>query len=316
MFWAVIIALFVLAALGAGIYGVVIGLGIKHVPEPPPVPTPFITSAVGTGSHTIHLTLQMGSGDWGTVELERYRTADQSAIIFPTSLNELDDTNLEPDIPPGNGVYRYRARYNIPQRPLGPWSPVVEARTLPLVEAFNKGELTIPEGTGWAGYCLVQRFEAGALSRSGSQISITLRASTAGLSIDRIYISQADPAVGMDPDDFLPNTLATMQDTLWKPPIVIPPSGQTKTFTVPAILYNLDHTKPLLMAVDFSATTASEIMYRELRPQEAVMYYKLREPLQPNEQPEARKTDRQNYNREPTDTTKGGVYLIEKIEVG
>ena len=53
MFWAVIIALFVLAALGAGIYGVVIGLGIKHVPEPPPVPTPFITSAVGTGSHTI-----------------------------------------------------------------------------------------------------------------------------------------------------------------------------------------------------------------------------------------------------------------------
>jgi hypothetical protein len=160
----------------------------------------------------------MGSGDWGTVELERFRTADQSAIIFSTSSNELDDTDLEPDIPPGNGVYRYRARYNIPQRPLGPWSPVVEARTLPLVEAFNKGELTIPEGTGWAGYCLVQRFEAGVLSRSGSQISITLRASTAGLSIDRIYISQADPAVGMDPYDSLPNTLATMQDTLWKPP--------------------------------------------------------------------------------------------------
>jgi len=57
-------------------------------------------------------------------------------------------------------------------------------------------------------------------------------------------------------------------------------------------------------------------MYRELRPEEAVSYNKAQGPLQPNEQPEARKTDRQNYVREPTDTTKGGVYLIEKIEVG
>jgi hypothetical protein len=188
---------------------------------------------------------------------------------------------------------------------------------LSLIDALDKGELTLPEGTGWAGYCLVQRFEAGALSRSGEQVSLTLRASPVGLSIDRIYISQADQGVGKDLYDSV-EYRAAIQDTVFKPPLIIPssPPNQTKTVTLPAILYTLDNTKPLLIAVDFSATPASDIMYREVSPAVAVAYYRLQGPLQPNEEPEARKMDRANYFREPTDPMKGGIYLIEKIEVG
>jgi hypothetical protein len=41
----------------------------------------------------------------------------------------------------------------------------------------------------------VQRIEPARLSRSGTQVRLTLRASSVGdASIDRVYISQADPA--------------------------------------------------------------------------------------------------------------------------
>ncbi|MET0537845.1 MAG: hypothetical protein ABWZ64_07790, partial [Xanthobacteraceae bacterium] len=71
---------------------------------------------------------------------------------------------------------------------------------MPLVDALNKGPLITsdPENDNWQGYCLVQRFEAGALSTTGHRVTLTLRACSVGLSLDRIYISQADLAVGMD----------------------------------------------------------------------------------------------------------------------
>jgi hypothetical protein len=111
---------------------------------------------------------------------------------------------------------------------------------------------------------LVQRFEARALSRSGDKISLTLRAGSAGASIDRIYLSQANPAAGSEPFDSV-DYRATMQDIAFAPPLIIPPAplNQTNTVTIPAILYTLDHTKPLLVAIDFCATPASEIMYRD-----------------------------------------------------
>jgi hypothetical protein len=313
MLWAILFVLVVLAVGGFALYWLVQGWGLEEIP--PPEPMPFITSAVGTGAHTIHLTLYKGSGQTNLqVELERYRPSDQTTSYFFTSLKELDDTDLERD-DTLDTLYRYRARYR-PQGTAGPWSPPKEARLLPLIDALS-GELTLPEGTGWAGYCLVQRFEAGALSRSGEQVSLTLRASPVGLSIDRIYISQADQGVGKDLYDSV-EYRAAIQDTVFKPPLIIPssPPNQTKTVTLPAILYTLDNTKPLLIAVDFSATPASDIMYREVSPAVAVAYYKLQAPLQPGEEPEARKMDRTGYFREPTDPMKGGIYLIEKIEVG
>ena len=71
-----------------------------------------------------------------------------------------------------------------------------------------------------------------------------------------------------------------------------------------------------IIAFDFSATPASGIAYREVPPEMAVAYYKFQEPLQPGEEPEARKMDRDGYTRYPADARKGGIYLIERIDVG
>ena len=242
--------------------------------------------------------------------VERYWPNDGSTFDFPTTQDEVVDSGLA-----SNTAYKYRARYTSPTT--APWSVSkpewgIEATTLTDV---LKGELTLTD-SGWEGYCLVQRFEAGALFKSGDLVSITLRASSAGASIDRIYISQAaDPGPGIDPYDSV-EYRATMQDTAFKPPLVIPPAppNQTNTVTIPAILYTLDNTKPLLIAVDFSATPASGIMYREVPAENAVAYYKLQGPLQPGEEPEARKTDRSGYT--PSPAGRGRIYLIERIDVG
>src|SRR5262249_53214885 len=156
---------------------------------------------------------------------------------------------------------------------------------------------------GWQGYTLVQRFETGVLSRSGNLVSLILRASPAGLSIDRIYISQADGTAGMDAYDSV-NPVVIRHTSA---PLIIPPSSdpnESTRFPLPAVSYALDHTKPLLIAVDFSATPFSDIMYKEASPREAVAYYKVQPPPTPTGEPEARKTNRTGYTRYPADATK------------
>src|SRR5262245_6844456 len=180
---------------GFAIWGLVEGWGLE--PIPPPKPIPFITDAVPTSAHTIHLTLYKNPG-W--IRVERYRPSDDSSVTLPaTELGEFDD----PDFLDANTTYKYRTRYTTPVD--SPWSanqPELgkEVTTLDLTDALNKGQLIFPDDR-WEGYCLVQRFEAGVLSRSGSLVSLIVRASSTGLSVDRIYISQADPAAGMNPYD-------------------------------------------------------------------------------------------------------------------
>ena len=282
-------------------------------PLPPPLPPPQITSAVGTSAKTVHLTLSQGTGQ---VQLERFRPDIASSFAFfaplnPAGVTHVDDTfGLRPD-----KSYIYRARRTAPAN--SSWSDPPqqgkEAHTLGI--ALDPGQL-FSVSNGWAGYCLVQRFEPNVLSRSGELVSITIRASSVGLSIDWIYISQADLAVGTDPYDSVEERKAMHEILFNHPPLVISSTEAYLPKTLPAIPYTLDHTKPLLIAIEFSATPASGIMYTEVPPGEAVAYFKLQGPLQEQEQPEAMKTDRSGYTRFPGDATKGGIYLIERIDVG
>ena len=120
----------------------------------------------------------------------------------------------------------------------------------------------------------------------------------------------------MDPYDSVEERKAMHETIFNHPPLVISPSEAYLPKTLPAIPYPLDHTKPLLIAIEFSAYPPSGIMSNEVPPRQAVAYFKLQGALQDQEQPEAMKTDRSGYQRYPADTTKGGIYLIERIDVG
>ena len=310
MLWLITLLVGALIVVGGWyLWGVILeGWGVKHVP--PPHPVPWVTSADGTSARTVHLTLSKAPGQ---ILVERYWAYDGSTFDFLTGENEVVDHIILPEIADllPERLFKYRARYT--SSTSAPWSDPKpedgkEARTL--AEAL-KGELAITD-SGWEGWTLIQRFEARAISRSGDKVSLTLRAGSAGASIDRIYLSQADPAAGSERFDSV-DYRASMQDTAFGPPLVIPPAplNQTNTVTIPAILYTLDHTKPLLIAIDFSATPVSEIMYRDVPPNVANAYYKEQAPLQPGEEPEARKTDREGYTPWPA-----VIAFIERIDVG
>src|SRR5262249_15864473 len=133
----------------------------------------------------------------------------------------------------------------------------VSATTPPFQTTFTQQTLPNPDG-GWQGWTLVQRIEAARLTTSGTQVRITLQASSAagatGASIDRIYISQPSSAPGAHPYDSAADLTKIYEIMDAGVPLVMA-KGQTKT--VPAVNqtgvnYNLDPTKPLLIAVDFT----------------------------------------------------------------
>jgi hypothetical protein len=301
MFWVVVL---LIAAAIAATFAAYVLWGLDWPTRDPPLRAgPVIVAADPLSAHAIRLTIERGGVGPVEVELERTILPDAPTLSLITLYGIYDDEVL-PDT-----LCQYRVRFT---NPLSLWSAPKSARTL--VNALNEGELDTVS-RGWQGYCLVQRFEAFTLSRSGNRVSITLRAPQTGLSIERIYISRPHPSPGADPYDSVASGGA-LHDTMTQARLVVPPSPQSQTVTVPAIAFVVDESQPLLIAVEFSAFVNSDVMYKEVPPGKAVGYYKLLGPLQPGEEPEARKTNRDAYFRNPTDTTKGGIYLIEKIEVG
>lgn len=276
-------------------------VGFAGCMEPSRLYPPAIESAVGKSCSIITLTwMYAHSAPKFEVQRRKAETVDWSegnvdrrfeAISSPVD----DDVGLE-----GAKTYLYRVRAIHSDGDTTLWSSDVDGTTLSF--AFEATLLNDEER--WEDTCLVQRIEP--TMCSGAPVKLTLRASSASAaSIDRIYISKADPAG--DPYDSAADLTAVIPAT-----IVLPP-GTPVTL---AVNYNLDGGQPLLIAVEFSGTPPSGVMYREVPPQVAVAYFKVRTPLQPGEEPEARKADRTGYTRWPEDTLKGGIYLIEKIEVG
>jgi hypothetical protein len=166
----------------------------------------------------------------------------------------------------------------------------------------------------WEDWCLIQRIDAARLSHSGTQVRLTLRASPeSGASIDRIYISQGpDPGLG-DPYDSLADLTEIYDRGLGGSdtgPFVLP-KGEAQSIPFSGmVIYNLDHERPLLIAVDFSAAPPSGIMYvdtdQELPEEERrVAAYWARGA-------HARDLDR---TVAADQQVRGRLYLIEKIEV-
>jgi hypothetical protein len=184
------------------------------------------------------------------------------------------------------------------------WSSSVSATTQPqpLFQPTFQETLT-SDDDGRQGYTLVQRIEPTRLTTSGTQVIITLQASsTSDVSIDRIYILQpAPPAQGVKPYDSAGFDLTAVSVA----PLTVPANTVR---TLPPVSYNLDHTQPLLIAFDFPTAPPSGLRYAQLvsAAQAAAYFFQYGQ-----QQPEAGLPTRSaNY------TVLDRIYLIQKIEVG
>jgi hypothetical protein len=164
----------------------------------------------------------------------------------------------------------------------------------PLQSLVTFSETLTADEPQWEGHCLVQRIEPARLSQSGTHVRLTLRASSASdAHIDRIFISQADPAGDPYDSAFDLTEVQGVRLTV--------PAGTA--VTTPYIAYTLDAQKPLIIAFDFGGAPPSGIRYRDaVPPQEAIAYWQSGH--------QAGNTDRGG-----TFVPEDRIYLIEKIEV-
>jgi hypothetical protein len=264
------------------------GCSFRHGTAAPLPPT--MVSAIGKSVRVIALTWTYADPDAGPpkwFEVERTKLPELTVDPLFEASSPLDDQGLEPAT-----SYSYRVRAVFSDGATSSWSESVVGTTLSFEETFS--ETLIKDDANWEGYCLVQRIEAVRLSRSGTEVKLTLRASSVSdASIDRIYISQPDPA-GQ------PYASASDLTAVTSTPVVVPADTAV---TLPAVNYTLDEGQPLLIAVDFSAAPPSGIRYTDaVTAQQASAYYKLGSA--------AAIADRTAFTSYP------GLYLVEKIEVG
>jgi hypothetical protein len=276
--------------------------GLEHIDTPPPVPVvPVIVSADGESGTVITLTW-MYSGSAADFEFERMKLPERTRETFTAATSPHHDDNNGQGLEPGTD-YLYRVRAIGNDGEASEWSsaePNVPGSTLPFQTTFawTPEEQAAAIDNGLQATCIVQRIEGqlapnGRLTKSGTRVILTLRASSANsATIDAIYISQPDPAPGKDPYD------SNVDLTLVASGVPVP---KNNSLPLPPIKYHLDAQQPLLIAIDFSAAVASGIK-RVDGPPGASAYYKVATG-------EAANPDRTSFS------AINRMYLVEKIEV-
>jgi hypothetical protein len=317
-------AIVVPAVLLLGFAGCNTVFGVHDTHLKPPIPV--IDSAVGKGVSLITLTWHY-DGPAQRFLIDRTKVKDGTKFSFEAPASPFDDaghnSSADPGLEPGTD-YSYVVTARSGDGSLSDPSSPATGTTTSFQTAFDRTGKLVQDGTGWAGFTLVQRIEPAALTASGQppplgQVKITLRtSSTSGASIDRIYISQADPALGANPYDSLAADLAAVYDPTPFPQAPTPLIVGTNTsltlprVTDPVVIYTVDQTKPLLIAIDFSASPASAIAFEDAAaatPPDPVQAYYSNSPGG-----EAFKPKRVgSYTTPPTGRR---LYLIEKIEAG
>jgi hypothetical protein len=123
-------------------------------------------------------------------------------------------------------------------------------------------------------------------------VQITLQALAESVVIDRILISQ--PAASGDPYDS-GDDLTDVSTAV----VLVQPNS---SLTLPAVNYNLDRTKPLLIAMDISANSGAIPFLQGVPATDAVAFF--------NQGAEAATKD-----RSPGYTSRPRIYLIQRIDV-
>jgi hypothetical protein len=218
----------------------------RTIPAPP-----IITVSEGTGLDTTALAWTFTSS-FTTFEIERTKLPDEVPDpVFEVNGVSLDDTGLEPGT-----IYQYRVRAILANgEESTDWSAPATAKTFSFYTTFewkNYEEVFSRDVGGWAGFCIIQRIEAGRLTKSGGKVRVTLRASsTSGAWVRRVYISRPSGDSSRDPYD--PDV-----DLI---PIVTAPLtiAANTSLLLPLVDYNLDENLPLLIAIDFDDSPPSGI---------------------------------------------------------
>lgn len=161
-------------------------------------------------------------------------------------------------------------------------------------------EATLTGEVGRAGRTIVQRIEPARLFRSGSKVVLTLQRPSGGdLILQSLFISQV--ADGGDPYDsaadltaLLPGALLLSQDAANGPMELEP------------VAYQLDHTKPLLVAFDVG--TAGRVRFESnVDPLQATAF------VGPSANPDVFEAG--IGDRQPGYVTDARIYLVQRIEV-
>ena len=106
------------------------------------------------------------------------------------------------------------------------------------------------------GFCLIQRIEPSQFIYGGAGLNVQIvlhGGSGGGLSIDRIYISQAGGPKPYDAGADLTPVLTT--------PLLV---NADQVVTLPVVTYTLDPNQPLLIAFDLSAAGPAQVRFLDL----------------------------------------------------
>jgi hypothetical protein len=259
-------------------------------------------SAEGISESAIRVTWTHAASNSVTFQIERTKEGQSlPEAVLTSTATTLEDTGLDEATTYSYTVTAFRNSDNEQSEPSDP----VDARTIGV--AFEADFTT--DQTGWEGFCIVQRIEPVRLRQStlpgdaltpGARVRITVRGSTAGsVTLDRIYISQ--PATTGNPLTLNPYDSASDLSQVASG-VVVPANTAV---SLPLIDYDLDNTRPLLIAFDISPNAGTgKLRHSPMVPAtDAVMYFRA-------STVEASINDRASaYVPNPR------IYLVEKIEV-
>jgi len=214
--------------------------------------TPGNLAATGVSASEIQLTWQ--SSHTG-VEFEIERTPDGGTAV--TLAERPSTTSFLDSLLAADTVHFYRVRALKTGQISSLFSGTASGKTLPAVGPVTfepSFETSLPtDDISMAGWTVVQRIEASRLSRSGTQVRLTISgAPDADVRIDRIFISQ--PAAAGNPYDSAPDL------TLVAANVVVPISAPVPgSIALPPVAYALDETRPLLVAFDIATQNLGSV---------------------------------------------------------
>jgi hypothetical protein len=265
---------------------------------------PTIDSTTGTSFNTI--SVAWGIAGTASVTFQRTNLDNSVTDLGVQATSPFTDTVPAPTQSDQNPplVYQYQADNAADSPPF--WStPPIPGKTFE--STFDGMLVPTIEGTGAEGQTQVQRIESGyPLTKNGTTIQILLQAdAVSGASIEAIYISQADPNQPNEP--WQPANDLT-QVPIPAQPFIMPPGGSVVALA--PVAYALDSSKPLLIAVNYSASPASGVKSSNPMPiTRAAVYYK------PGAEA-ALQTRSAGYNLSTTgDPTLSAINLIANIYV-